>query len=557
MPDFKWIIERYGALLLVLAGLAVLVPGIWEAPLFDRDEPRFAHATAEMMDRGEWIIPYFNDAYRFDKPPVTYWWMRLHYRLFGVNEFAARLHTVISAILLALFIGATGRRWFSPSHGFFAGLGFLTCIQVLIHGRVAVADMPMVLCAAVSVVAAYELMRERDGAYPWKWFILLYLSLAVGFLTKGPIAWLVPALSLALYRWPFLRRPLPWRRLKLLGGLPAVLLIVGAWGIPALIMTNGAFWKVGMGYHVVQRGMDTFNARSFIPGIYLGTAFLSLFPWIAYLPAGLHTVRRAWSDKQALLCGWLVSSYIIFSFYATQLPHYVLPSFPAFFLLLSQWLARQETVSRGSFQHIWQIVIFSVYIAVALAALAIGFFMPLPRDYLPFTTALIGLAAALLGLMLLAESVRVVYGRRLIIAVLVVGAGFGLMGKGLRPLVPAVQMKSFFRDLPENTRYACWRFCEPSLVFYSDAFWTPLNTAEEAEAFFRQDGPCVLVHLLEEKDMDDVVNHALGFEDHLYIKDYGEETSSLNNWNIKGRLVTGVNLAKSSLVKIEVLYRDR
>jgi 4-amino-4-deoxy-L-arabinose transferase-like glycosyltransferase len=37
----------------------------------DRDEPRFAQATVEMMVRGTWTIPYFNDEYRFDTPPLT------------------------------------------------------------------------------------------------------------------------------------------------------------------------------------------------------------------------------------------------------------------------------------------------------------------------------------------------------------------------------------------------------------------------------------------------------------------------------------------------------
>ena len=70
----------------------------------DRDEPRFAHATVEMMERDSWTIPYFNGAYRFDKPPLTYWWMRLHYALLGVNELAARLHSVVAVYLTALVV---------------------------------------------------------------------------------------------------------------------------------------------------------------------------------------------------------------------------------------------------------------------------------------------------------------------------------------------------------------------------------------------------------------------------------------------------------------------
>jgi 4-amino-4-deoxy-L-arabinose transferase-like glycosyltransferase len=97
---------------LTLLALLALLPGIWELPLMDRDEPRFAHATVEMKERGEWVVPYFNDEYRFDKPPLTYWWMRANFELFGINEFSARLHSVQSswriALVLFLFAGGWG-----------------------------------------------------------------------------------------------------------------------------------------------------------------------------------------------------------------------------------------------------------------------------------------------------------------------------------------------------------------------------------------------------------------------------------------------------------------
>ena len=70
LNNSRWM-ERWGLLTLLVAGVVALLPGIWEMPLLDRDEPRFSQATVEMMERQEWVVPYFNGQYRFDKPPLT------------------------------------------------------------------------------------------------------------------------------------------------------------------------------------------------------------------------------------------------------------------------------------------------------------------------------------------------------------------------------------------------------------------------------------------------------------------------------------------------------
>ena len=76
---------RFAPLWLALAGLLLFLPGNNLAPLIDRDEPRFAQATREMIQRHEWVVPYFNDQYRFDKPILIYWMMRASYAAFGVR----------------------------------------------------------------------------------------------------------------------------------------------------------------------------------------------------------------------------------------------------------------------------------------------------------------------------------------------------------------------------------------------------------------------------------------------------------------------------------------
>src|SRR3984893_13833907 len=86
------------------------IAGTWSLPLIDRDEPRFAEASREMIERGDYVVPYFNNHFRFDKPPLAYWMQVASYKVFGENDFAARFPSAIAAALVALSIFAWGSR---------------------------------------------------------------------------------------------------------------------------------------------------------------------------------------------------------------------------------------------------------------------------------------------------------------------------------------------------------------------------------------------------------------------------------------------------------------
>ncbi len=154
-----------------------------------------------MIERGDYVVPYFNNRYRFDKPPLTYWCQVASYRLFGENPFAARLPSALAAALdrgryFRLGRAASARR--APD--FWAAIIFTLCLQTFIHGKAAVADMWLVLFMTLAHWAGYELLRDRFGG-TWRsvvvrprglrlWWWLFYLSLALAFLAKGPIGWM-------------------------------------------------------------------------------------------------------------------------------------------------------------------------------------------------------------------------------------------------------------------------------------------------------------------------------------------------------------------------------
>ncbi len=504
--------------LIVAVALVVLLPGTATIPLIDRDEPRFAQATREMMEgeHANWVVPYFNGEYRFDKPILIYWMMRASYTVLGVNEFSARLPSVLCAIALALFLWRVGRRWFSDGAGWLAGLGILTCVQMLMHGRSAVADMPMVLAIAVAQVAAFELLHAEQPEQNWNNCLVLYVALGLGFLAKGPVALVVPVLTLVLHRFVFWRRPLPWRNLRLALGLPVTLLIMAAWGIPAILATQGLFYKIGIGEHVVERGHKTFQGHGGFILYYLGTAFLSLCPWIACAGEGAVAVKRNWNAKTAFLVSWLAGTYLVFSLYVTKLPHYVLPAFPAFFLLLGL-LAQPDAKPRWTRVFFW--IVIGVFAVIGLVLLPV------------------------LGLVLVVLAVRFNRFALALAGVIVVAVGTAFGAVKLRTATATLQLLPTFRQMPAQTQCAGLHFGEPSLVFYSNHRWKDVPDAAGLSTWMTNSGPRLAVCMERETRLP------------KRITDYAAELALLPTNGYQQATVEGLDIARVSWVKLRVFQR--
>jgi 4-amino-4-deoxy-L-arabinose transferase-like glycosyltransferase len=342
---------------LFLVSLVFHLAGTWTLPLIDRDEPRFAEASREMLQRSDYVIPYFNDHYRFDKPPLTYWFQTLSYRAFGENDFAARFPSAVAASLTALLVFAWGRRIGSQPLAWWAAIIFTLCFQTFVHAKAAVADMWLVLFVTAAHWAGYELLRDKlQNSEPLKnasrWWWLFYFSLGCAFLAKGPIGW-TPLLAVAATGL-FLPRVQLNRRFLFLVGVTVSLSLVAVWGIPALVRTHGEFLRVGIGHHVVERSvvaMEGHGSGSFLGYIaglpfYFVAIFLTFFPWSFKLP---WLARRLWRERDPLDNYLIVGSAIIFflfTFVKTKLPHYTLPAFPLLALLLAKALVRQPNAER-------------------------------------------------------------------------------------------------------------------------------------------------------------------------------------------------------------------
>jgi 4-amino-4-deoxy-L-arabinose transferase-like glycosyltransferase len=373
--------------------------GTWSLPLIDRDEPRFAEASREMIQRADYVVPYFNDQLRLDKPPLAYWTQVASYRIFGESDFSARFPSAIAAALIALVILAWSRRNGATSVGWWAAIIFTLSLQTFVHAKAAVADMWLVLFMTLAHWAGYELLPSsspeaarqlpvRPGPvapyHQTLCWLTFYLSLAFGFLAKGPIAW-VPLLTvgttIVLARdWQLARN------LKFLRGILLMLAVVALWGIPALVQTHGQFLAIGIGRHVISRsvatmeghGASSFGMYLLLLPFYFVTIFVSFFPWSIKLP---WLIRQLWRQKKAaiadsdcsrnLLDNYLITGiaiiFVIFTLVATKLPHYTLPAFPLLGLLLARhWQGATAITNHGFLFRKVAITSACLWVAIAL-----------------------------------------------------------------------------------------------------------------------------------------------------------------------------------------------
>jgi 4-amino-4-deoxy-L-arabinose transferase-like glycosyltransferase len=385
--------------LILFAGCVLFhIAGTWSLPLFDRDEPRFAEASREMRQRNDYVVPYFNDRYRFDKPPLTYWAQVASYKIFGENDFAARFPSTIAAALTAVCILGWGSRAGGKRLGWIAAIIFTLSLQTFVHAKAAVADMWLVLFVTLAHWAGYELIQRPTFNPPSQgygaagaqrstsnseetlhtsgithqtfrlWWWTFYASLALAFLAKGPIGW-TPLLTIGAIGL-FDRRLRVARSFKFVRGLLVTFAIISLWGVPALLQTHGEFLRIGIGRHVISRSLGAMEGHGgnslgvylLLLPFYFVTIFVSFFPWSIKIPWATSQLcrKRDWIDNYLLSGAAII--FLAFTLVKTKLPHYTLPAFP----LLALLLGRLFVSNPGKFFKSCAVVAAGAYVLIAL-----------------------------------------------------------------------------------------------------------------------------------------------------------------------------------------------
>jgi 4-amino-4-deoxy-L-arabinose transferase-like glycosyltransferase len=370
-----------GAIAISWVFLVAAIAFLWHlgsVGLIDETEPKFVEAARQMAITGDWITPYFNDATRFDKPPLIYWLMAIGFKTIGVNTWAARLPSALSAMVLvglmfytlqnfAQNLGSfpqllhksptqshadqlektdTIRRQLQPwLSATIASTILALTPQIIAWARTGVSDMLLTASIGAAMLSFFCAYAHKDRPKPQTlWYFAFYVFLALGTLDKGPVAIVLPGLAII----PFLlyvgnlRSVL--RESRLIPGTLLYLLITVPWFAAVTWVHGKAYTDTFFGHHNFERFTNVVDNHAAPWYFYFVIVLAAFLPFSIYLPLAIARLkfwrRRFWqqqsrSQQLGLFAWfWFASVFIFFSISVTKLPSYVLPLMPAAAILV-------------------------------------------------------------------------------------------------------------------------------------------------------------------------------------------------------------------------------
>ena len=317
---------------LVLVACFSFFLGLGRPAISDSDEGFYAEAAREMVEGGDWLTPHFNYEERWQKPVLYYWLTSATYLVAGPSEWAARFWSALSGLGLVLVTWASARRMFAQDDvPWLAGAIVATCYGYFAMARFALPDLPLTFFITLTVWAGFER----------KW-IVIGVAAGLGFLMKGPVALVVPALVLTPIWWHERHTlPLKVRDLTLAAVVGAV---VGLPWYGAMTIEHGLPYLQGffVGDNLERFATDRFNEpRGF--WFYLPIVIGGMFPWSIYLVtlswrsvAGIVRRQRLLTDVEWRLLAWAFLPLLFFTISIGKQPRYILPVLPPLAILLAR-----------------------------------------------------------------------------------------------------------------------------------------------------------------------------------------------------------------------------
>lgn len=336
-----WRGPAVAALIAFLAGL----PGLIAVPTLDRDEARFAQASAQMMESGDYVVIRFQDAPRFKKPVGIHWLQAASVKAVSSPEarqiWAYRLPSLLGAMLAAAACAWGAAVFFGAEGGLLAGAllgaGLLVSTEAFIAKTDSVLDGTIVLAMA----ALARLYAARRGGPPaarsavW----IFWGAMAASILIKGPVGPMVA--GLAVISLCAAERDVRWLAgLKPYWGLIVILAVVGPWAGAVTVATDGAFWSAAIGGDLAPKLAGGHESHGAPFGLHALLAPVLTFPMTLLLPAAAVGAWRGRSDPGVRFAlAWLLPTWLVFELLPTKLAHYLMPAYGAI-----AWLAARALV---------------------------------------------------------------------------------------------------------------------------------------------------------------------------------------------------------------------
>ncbi len=389
---------------LLLAAALALGFDLGGYPLFDPDEGRNAEVAREIAATNDYVLPHLDGLPYLDKPIVYFAAAAASMEVLGPTETAARLPAYLFTLAtLALVVVFVRRRWGADA-AWLAALALATMPLVMAYARATIMDSALSFCTTLAILAFWD---ERP--------VLAWAAIGLGSITKGPVAILIPLVTLIPYA---LLTGRPVRRLFPVAALGVFAVVALPWFL-AVSHRIPEFPHYVFVRETFERVTTTRFHRTAPFWYYFPIVPVAAFPWIVPALARCKNWRWAWlarrvnpfAQESIFLTCWVLGPLLFFTLNQSKLPQYMLPLMPPFALAAARILTRDATdlgggigVARKAYAAI------AATFGIALALLTV--WLPVPLSLTPAERAAIPPTALALGIALLVSATMVWYASR-------------------------------------------------------------------------------------------------------------------------------------------------
>lgn len=313
----------------------------YSIPLMDKTEARYAEIARIMEETDNWVTLQIDyDVPFWAKPPLSTWLSAISFRLFGVNEFAVRLPSLLLNIIIALMVGMYAKR--KNQHYLLPALVLLTIPEFLIHAGVVSTDTALSFCVVLVMISFWEALRTKNQQ-GWKY--LLFAGLGLGLLAKGPIIFILTLPPLFIWCVIFKQFKKVWQSFSWIIGILIVALIAVPWYFLAELRSPGFFDYFIIGEHFKRflssgwQGDKYGFPKSQPLGMIWVFLFLFALPWIQLVGIKLWEKRAEWLKNKwiTFLVLWLLWTPLFFTVSKSLIHPYIMPIMVPIALLINYW----------------------------------------------------------------------------------------------------------------------------------------------------------------------------------------------------------------------------
>lgn len=329
--------KRYDNYLVFIIAFLTCTSFIGTYPIYILDEARNSEAAREMLANLNFIVPYFNGDLRTDKPPLHYYFMIVGYKIFGVNALGARFFSGVFGALTLLVNYRAAKKYLNTPVAIISTIVLLSSLFFIQEFHLAVPDPYLIFFIVYALLSFFDFLQNQK----LKYLILAYVAVALGVLTKGPIAIALP--GMAVFIFFLIKKELTLStifKLKPLLGIGLIALIAIPWYYLVHIRTEGK-WTQGFFFdHNLSRFGSEMEGHG---GLFIITplfVILGLLPFSVFIIQAFAYAWKARKQNNFILFAFIFSftTVLFFSISSTKLPNYPMPCYPFIALIIGNYL---------------------------------------------------------------------------------------------------------------------------------------------------------------------------------------------------------------------------